>query len=106
MKRIRKVPKTVEKVVEKVVEMADEVDPNDMPAFDSLLGHNVVLLCMNYFYFGRLTGINSAEVELTDPHLIYETGDWSANTWKDAQKLPTEKLCICRASIESFFSRD
>ena len=69
---------------------------------DALLGEQVTLFCMNYFYTGKLTGVNDTCVQLTDPSIIYETGDWSTKAYKDAQSLPTKVLYVQTAAIESF----
>jgi len=69
----------------------------------SLLGETVVLFCMNYFYTGKLTGVNDDDVILTDPEIIYETGSFSDSGWKDAQRLLfCDELYIRTASIESY----
>jgi hypothetical protein len=54
---------------------------------DSLLGEQVLLLCGNYFYAGKLTGVHKTFVEIDDASIVYETGEWSAPEYKDAQKL-------------------
>jgi hypothetical protein len=54
---------------------------------DSLLGEKVLLLCGNYFYAGVLVGVNKTFVKLNDAAIVYETGEWSASAYKDAQKL-------------------
>lgn len=69
---------------------------------EALLGQKVVLLCLNYFYTGILEGVNSDCVLLADPSIVYETGEWSAKTWKDAQRLHVDKLYVQRGAIESF----
>lgn len=71
--------------------------------FESLLGQRVTLLCANYFYTGKLIGVNADCILLGDkPAIVYETGDWSEKSWKDAQTLPTEKLYVMKSAIESF----
>jgi hypothetical protein len=53
----------------------------------SLIGEKVILLCLNYFYAGKLVGVNKDDVLLEDASIVYETGPWSDKTWKDAQKI-------------------
>jgi len=53
------------------------------------LGQKVTLFCLVYIYTGVLSGVNDAEVELTDAQLVYETGELAAGGWKDAQALPS-----------------
>ncbi len=69
---------------------------------DSLLGEKVLLLCGNYFYAGTLTGVNKTFVELDDASIVYETGEWSASTYKDAQKLGTGPTFVRIQWIEAF----
>ena len=67
----------------------------------ALMGCRVTLFCMNYIYTGTLTGVNDVCVQLTDPAVVYETGEFSSKTWKDAQKLPSD-LYVMLACVESF----
>ena len=67
----------------------------------ALLGERVTLFCWNYFYTGVLAGVNTDCVLLEEPSIVFETGDFSNKTWKDAQKLPS-RLYVMRAAIESF----
>ncbi len=67
----------------------------------ALMGQVVTLFCMNYFYTGTLIGVNNDCVLLKDPKIIYETGDFTSKTWKDAQALPHD-LYVMKHSIESF----
>lgn len=54
----------------------------------ALLGENVLLFCMNYFYAGKLIGVNTEDVLLEKAQIVYETGELTARTFKDAQALP------------------
>ena len=77
-----------------------EVDEGE--GLESLLGETVTLLCANYFYTGKLIGVNQDDVLLEDAKIVYETGDWGTKDWKDAQALPTKKFYVRTAFIESF----
>jgi len=68
----------------------------------SLLGERVLLLCANYFYTGKLTGVNDTFVQLEDPAIVYETGTWSASKFQDEQKLHTKIFYVSTSAIESF----
>ena len=59
--------------------------------FEPLMGEKVTLLCMNYFYTGKLVGVNTDSVELEDPAIVYETGDWKAKEYADVQALPCKR---------------
>ena len=102
MKKQVQVPVKVERVVEQVTEMHTKVVEEE-GGLITLLGKNICLLCMNYFYYGKLTGVNSTCVELSNPNIVYETGEWSNKTWKDAQKLPAKSCFVNLEAIESFF---
>ena len=73
----------------------------DGAGLEALLGENVILFCCNYFYADRLSGVNTTFVELEDAKLVYETGALTADTWKDAQPLPSTWYVQTNA-IESF----
>jgi hypothetical protein len=61
-----------------------------------------VLLCWNYIYTGKLVGVNDVHVELENPSIVYVTGAWDADQWKDAQRLPGNCF-VMKASVESYF---
>ena len=68
---------------------------------EKLIGEKVTLLCMNYFYYGKLVGVNTDDVLLEDAHIVYETGKWSETNWADAQRV-CDELYVRTSSIESF----
>ena len=53
------------------------------------LGEKVTLFGLVYIYTGVLSGVNDADVELTDAFIVYETGELNSGAWKDAQPLPS-----------------
>lgn len=63
-----------------------------MTPFKDAIGKNVLLLGINYIYYGRLVAEHPTHVEVEDCHIIYETGAWEQSheqpDWKDAQLLP------------------
>lgn len=67
-----------------------------------LLGEQVTLFCLNYFYTGKLVGVNDTCVKLEDPQIVYETGAWDTAGWQNAQKLPVKYLFVQTSAIESF----
>lgn len=69
---------------------------------DALLGEQVLLMCSNYFYTGKLVGVNDTFVRLDDPAIVYETGAFSEKGYRDSQKLHTKTFYVQRAAIESF----
>ena len=78
------------------------VEQVDNEGLESLLGERVILLCANYFYTGKLKGVNETCVLLEDPAIVYETGEWSANQYKDEQKLGINPFYVQMGAIESF----
>ena len=69
--------------------------------FITLLGEKIVLFCGVYIYTGVLKGVNDDHLELTDPKLVYETGELATGDWKDAQPLPSPWR-VMRRAIESW----
>lgn len=68
---------------------------------EKLLGEKV-LLCANYFYHGKLVGVDDEVVMLEEPSIVYETGSWSDPIYKDSQRLPAERWYVRINMIESF----
>lgn len=66
-----------------------------------LMGQTVTFFCMNYFYTGKLVGVNDSYVKLTSASVVFETGPYTDRVWKDAQKLPND-IYIQLNSVESF----
>lgn len=76
--------------------------PDKEAGLDSLLDHNVLLICSAYFYAGKLSGVNASFVELENAQIVYETGNWEEKGYKLAEKLPGKTWQVQRAAIESF----
>jgi hypothetical protein len=70
--------------------------------FESLLGEKVILLCANYFYTGKLIGVNDSCVELEDAAIVYQTGPWDSKGYTDEQKLHIKPFYVSTSAIESF----
>ena len=68
----------------------------------ALLGEKVMLFCMNYIYAGTLSGVGESRVQLTEAHIVYETGSFADKGFKDAQRLPGEAWYVQIGVIESF----
>ena len=66
-----------------------------------LMGKDVTLFCANYIYAGKLVGVNDTFVKLEKAKIVYETGELTGATWKDAQALPNDWY-VQTAAIESF----
>jgi hypothetical protein len=81
----------------KLVEVV-EVEGEGLQA---LLGELVILFCGNYFYAGKLVGVNTDCVLLEDGGIVYKTGAFTDKAWKDMQKIPGP-LYVRIAAIEAF----
>ena len=68
----------------------------------SLMGERVLLMCANYFYTGKLTGVNDSFVELEDPAIVYETGEWSNKKYTSEQSLHCKTFYVQPHAIEAF----
>jgi hypothetical protein len=69
---------------------------------EKLLGETVTLFCLNFFYNGKLVGVNDTCVLLESPKVIYETGAWTDGYWKDCQSMNIDELYVQKQAIESF----
>jgi hypothetical protein len=67
----------------------------------ALIGETITLFCANYIYTGVLIGVNEICVKLSSAKIVYETGDFTNKSWKDAQPLPND-LYVMIGLIESF----
>lgn len=68
--------------------------------FEKFLGKKVLLLCANYFYAGVLSGVGTKQLLLTEAGIVYETGEFSASSYKDFQKIGT--IYVQRGFIEAW----
>ena len=68
---------------------------------EELLGERITVFCMNYFYTGKLIGVNDTCILLTDAGIVYETGPLKDNSWSDMQELPNDWY-VQISAIESF----
>ncbi len=70
---------------------------------ESLLGDTVILFCMNYFYTGKLVGVNDDDVILEKPSIVYDTGSFNTSGWEDAQELFfCDDFYVRTSAIESY----
>lgn len=67
----------------------------------ALLGQRVTLFCLNYFYTGKLAGVNDDCVLLEEPSIVFQTGSYSNKTWESSEKLPND-LYVMKGAIEAF----
>ena len=67
----------------------------------SLIGEKVLIMCFNYFYYGELIGVNETCIKLKNVYKVFDTGPFSEDKFKDAQKIADEWY-IQNSAIESF----
>jgi hypothetical protein len=77
-------------------------DIKEGEGLEGLLGEQVIIICACYIYAGKLVGVNEQCVKLEDASIVYETGEWSAKAYKDAQKLHNKHHYVAVGMIESF----
>ena len=68
----------------------------------ALMGERVLLMCSNYFYTGKLMGVNDTFVQLEDPAIVYETGAWDNKKFTDEQHLHVKTFYVHTHMIEAF----
>lgn len=83
------------KVIHEIVEVSGE-------GLESLVGKKVTLFCANYFYTGKLIGVNTTCVKLQDAAIVYQTGAWTNKSYEDEQPLGVKEFYVQTAAIESF----
>lgn len=77
------------------------VEIDEKEGLEKFLGMRITLFCDTYIYTGHLKGVNDVCVLLEDPKIVFETGPFTENKWKDAQALPHEWYVMIN-KIESF----
>lgn len=83
------------KVLQEVVEVSGE-------GLEALIGKKVTLFCANYFYTGKLIGVNQTCVKLGEAAIVYETGSFSDKQYKDEQPLHAKEFYVQISAIEAF----
>ena len=77
------------------------IEQTEGEGLEKFLGEKILVMCANYFYTGTLKGINETCILISDAAIVYETGEWNAPSYKDAQKIGSEWY-IQLSAIESF----
>jgi len=57
---------------------------------------------MNYFYTGKLVGVNTSCVQLEDASIVYETGNLNGNVFQNQESLPGKFWYVATSAIESY----
>jgi hypothetical protein len=69
--------------------------------YENYVGDDVMFMCMNYFYRGKLVSTTKDTLLIEDPSIVYETGKWSDKEYEDQQRLPSS-VRVMKQSIECF----
>ena len=77
------------------------IETGEESGFEAMLGKSVYFICEIYIYAGTLSGVNDDHLEVTNPKIVYETGEWGADDWKDAQSIASPHR-VMKDSIESW----
>ena len=66
----------------------------------SLLGKKIYVQGCRYSYSGILSGVNDDCICIENPGIVYETGQWELDNWKDVQSLGVSECFVQKAAIE------
>ena len=79
------------------------IETNTEDELKGFLGKKVVFMCSNYFYTGKLIGINEVYYILENPSIIYETGAWQEKNWENCESMNIPQTQIMANAVECFF---
>ena len=77
-------------------------ESDEVSGLESLLGETVLLMCGNYFYAGKLSGVNTDCAVLTEASIVYETGKWANADYANSERLPGSEWFVRIEFIESY----
>ena len=83
----------------KVIQTVSEVSGEGL---ESLMGKKVIIFAANYFYTGTLVGVNTHDIKLENPAIVYETGAFSDSKYKDEQLMGQKYHYVRTSFIESY----
>lgn len=70
---------------------------------EKLLGERVILICAGYFYEGKLVGVNTHDVVLSDPQIVFDVGDWNSSDYSTVESIKhADEWFVKTQSIESY----
>lgn len=82
----------------KVAVQLTEVEREGLSA---LVGKQVLVMCMNYFYTGELIGVNDTCIKIKNCYQVFETWPHKDSKFRDAQWI-ADNWYIQISAIESF----
>lgn len=70
----------------------------------ALIGRSVLVMCANFYYQGKLEGVNKDCIKLSGTKIILETGKLGAQKWDKSAPSPNEDGIhyVMKDAIESF----
>ena len=74
----------------------------DNYGYSSLIGENITVFCCRYIYHGKLIEEGKSFIKIQSPSIVYETGCFTENNFKDIQSMNTKTFSINKDSVESF----
>ena len=89
------------KVIKEQQIISATIVDDENEGFMALIGQQVTCFCAIYIYTGKLVGVNKTCIKLEAPKIVYETGSFDTEVWKDAQALPND-MYIQLGMIEAF----
>ena len=82
--------------------VSEEKKGSKKNSFTDLIGKNVTIFCCRYIYHGKLIEEQESYIKLEKPSIVYETGSFEDEQFKDIQSLKIKYWFINKESIESF----
>ena len=82
--------------------MSRKVNENKRQDLLNLIGEKVVLLGVNYLYYGVLTEVYEDNVSLQGARIVFETGNITDAKFKDESEMYSSKWNIMLSAVESF----
>lgn len=79
-----------------------KVNENKRQDLLNLIGEKVVLLGVNYLYYGVLTEVYEDNVSLQGAKIVFETGNITDAKFKDESEMYSSKWNIMLSAVESF----
>lgn len=92
--------KVSESIYEKIKDLIVE-DESPLRDLGSLVGKLYTFWCTRYTYHGVVKSVTKTFITLENASVVFETGEYSAKTAADIQKLPYDCNVMVQ-SIESF----
>lgn len=75
--------------------------PTTEVGYAALVGQKVLIFTTTYIYYGLLETVNCDTLTLSNPHIVFETGEFSAKKFTNAQSLLAPTWTLTLGHIES-----